>query len=236
MSLDHLFLALDNLEKKEIHSFLSNSPKKIRNVKIGLELFLKYGHEIILDLYHTYQVNIFLDLKLHDIPITVSKAIKSLSNLPIHYLTIHLTGGEEMITEALKSAKVNLPNTKILGVSYLTSLSLNDTEDIYGFKLNDYHFNQLFKLAAKTKIDGIICSPHEISLMKDISKDVLIITPGVRFASEISHSNNIGDQKRILSVEETFKLGADFIVMGRSLINCSSVDELKQKLEFIENI
>jgi orotidine-5'-phosphate decarboxylase len=234
MSLDKVFVALDQMSEEEINVLLLDSP--IRKVKIGLELFLLYGPELIHRISTKFNVRIFLDLKLHDIPVTVSKAIKSLKGLPIDYLTVHLSGGSEMLKEALLSAKENIPSTKILGVSFLTSLENSDLMNMFGIELNDEAFSRLFKLALNNGIHGVVCSPREITLLKKIAPNIQCVTPGVRFQFEIDNQENIGDQKRILSAEDAFKSGADFIVMGRSLTKCLDRNELNKRLALLKNI
>lgn len=120
MSMDRVYVAMDQMNLEEVQQLLHNSHGKMKNVKIGLEAYLKYGREFVLLIHERYKTNVFLDLKLHDIPVTVAKAIESLQGLPIAYLTIHLSGGREMIIEAIKARNQFLPNTKLLGVSFLT--------------------------------------------------------------------------------------------------------------------
>lgn len=236
MNMNRVFVALDQLTLDEIKSLLNSSQGKIKSIKIGLELFLKYGPEVVSFLKHDFGVNIFLDLKIHDIPVTVEKAIQSLYSLPIDFLTIHLSGGETMINHALKSADKYLPNTKLLGVSFLTSLETSDTQKVFGIDLNDTAFTRMFNLANTTNLHGVVCSPKELSLLKKINPNIIAVTPGVRFAFEIENNLNIEDQKRILSIEDTFKNGADYIVLGRSLTKTKDQDELLSRIEIIEKI
>ena len=119
---DRIIVALDNMNEEEVCTFLDKSKQTYKTVKIGLELFYLLGPDFVKKIHHQYGVDIFLDLKLHDIPNTVSKAIRSLRNLPVKFLTVHLTGGKNMLSEALEEAKHSLPDTKLLGVSFLTSL------------------------------------------------------------------------------------------------------------------
>ena len=117
---------------KEIEQFLSKPENKIQTVKIGLELFLKYGSELVRLISSKHQKKIFLDLKIHDIPVTVERAIRSLKDLPIDFLSIHLSGGEAMIESAVREARISLPACKILGVSFLTSLHETDLINLFG--------------------------------------------------------------------------------------------------------
>jgi len=236
MSMDRLYVALDQMNREEVQKLLHDSHGKIKNVKIGLEAFLKYGREFVFLIHERFKTNIFLDLKLHDIPVTVAKAIQSLEGLPIAFLTIHLTGGKEMIIEALKARDQYLPHTKILGVSFLTSLDQQNLKEMFNIELNDQAFVRLFTLASSTKIDGVVCSPHEAALVKKLNPQIITMTPGVRFQFEVDENKNIGDQKRVASVEWALTNNSDFVVMGRSLTKTNGPEELNSRLEIIAKI
>ncbi len=226
-AIDRVMVALDNLDKNQVESLLENDLKEFSYIKIGLELFCAHGKDWIKEISNKYDKKIFLDLKLHDIPNTVSKAIKSLEGLDIAFLTIHLAGGRKMIEQAMISRKTYLPHTKLLGVSYLTSLENNDLKEMFGIELNDNAFTKLFELAIQTSIDGVVCSPHEASLIKKLANDrhdILTICPGVRFKDEIE-ANKVQDQKRVLDPEMAIKEGADYLVMGRSIIKATQLDQ-----------
>lgn len=234
--MDRLYVALDQMNREEVQKLLHDSHGKIKNVKIGLEAFLKYGREFVFLIHERFKTNIFLDLKLHDIPVTVAKAIQSLEGLPIAFLTIHLTGGKEMIIEALKARDQYLPHTKILGVSFLTSLDQQNLKEMFNIELNDQAFVRLFTLASSTKIDGVVCSPHEAALVKKLNPQIITMTPGVRFQFEVDENKNIGDQKRVASVEWALTNNSDFVVMGRSLTKTNGPEELNSRLEIIAKI
>ncbi len=216
MSLDRIIVALDQMTLDEIDVFLSRPENTLSRVKIGLELFVKYGPDLVHKIHREYKKNIFLDLKLHDIPVTVERAIHSLKNLPIDFLTIHISGGEAMLKAAVIEARKSIPGCKILGVSFLTSLEASDLTTLYGISNMNEAFLRLFKTASESGIDGVICSPHEIGLVKKHYPHLLAVTPGIRFASEIE-GQKTQDQKRVATPKEAFDSGADFIVMGRSL-------------------
>lgn len=216
MSLRQTIVALDQMSLDEIDYFLSRPENTLPTVKIGLELFVKYGPDLVHKIHRDYKKKIFLDLKLHDIPITVERAIHSLKNLPIDFLTIHLSGGEEMLKAAKAEAKKSLSDCKILGVSFLTSLESRDLNNLFGITNTEEAFLRLFQAADTTQIDGVICSPHEITLVKSHFPKLMAITPGIRFADEIQN-HKIQDQKRISTPKEALALGADYIVVGRSL-------------------
>ena len=222
MNLKNIIVALDQMTLEEIEQFLSKSENKIQTVKIGLELFFKHGSELVRLISSKHQKKIFLDLKLHDIPVTVERAIRSLKDLPIDFLSIHLSGGKAMIESAIKEARISLPTCKILGVSFLTSLHETDLINLFGITNSEQAFLRLFKIAEDCGIDGVVCSPHEISLVKNNFPDLLVVTPGIRFEDEIL-SQLTQDQKRVATPKEALALGADYLVIGRSLTQAKNL-------------
>lgn len=220
--INQTIVALDQMTLDEMDFFLSLPENSLPIVKIGLELYLKHGPDLVYKVEAQYKKKIFLDLKLHDIPVTVERAINSLANLPIDFLTIHLSGGEEMINAALKSARANIPKCKILGVSFLTSLGQKDLSDLFGITNSDEAFLRLFKMANDCTIDGVVCSAHEIAMVKNHFPNLLAITPGIRFEDEINNQK-IEDQKRVATPKQALDAGADYIVMGRSLTQAKNL-------------
>ena len=211
-----LIVALDFDSAEPALKFLDNLDPKRCLVKVGLELFISEGWQI-LDLISEKGFEIFLDLKLHDIPNTVANSIRKISNFNIALTTIHLNGGKDMI-EAASSEKRG--NIKILGVTILTSLSKNDILEITDTKF-DIYFNNLISIASNTNIDGVVCSPNELDKLKDFNK--LKVVPGIR--NDISDD----DQKRVMSSVEAYQKGADFIVVGRPI---TKSDDPRKALEF----
>jgi len=216
-----IFIACDtnkiSTAKKIINSTRTN---KINiGYKFGLEFWnSKNGKSFISKLKNKV---IFADLKLLDIPNTCRSAIKSIKDIKnINYLTVHVSGGLEM----LKTIKSVSGKIKILGVTTLTSLNNKALKQI-GYKKN---VKQLVlhqaKLAKLAKLNGIICSPHEAKFLKKICKDMEIITPGIRLKGDKAH-----DQKRITTPKEAFKNGATSIVIGRSITK-GSIKKNIQKL------
>ena len=198
-----LIVALDFDNADKALNFLNNLDPNKCLVKVGLELFISEGWKI-LDLISERGFEIFLDLKLHDIPNTVAKSIKKISNFNVALTTVHLSGGISML-EAASSEKGNI---KILGVSILTSLSQNEIFEITDTNF-DVYFNNLISIASSTNVDGVVCSPNELDRLKDFNK--LKVVPGIR--NDISDD----DQKRVMSSSEAYHKGADFIVVGRPI-------------------
>ena len=152
-------------------------------VKIGSVAFNSMGHKII-RFAAEKGFEIFLDLKLHDIPNTVKKSIKGLSSLPIKMLTIHTSGGKDMMKAAMEASSGT--QIKVFGVTALTSLNNDDTNQIFQRSTSD-QVNAMLDLAEEADIDGVVCSPHELELVS--KRNLLSITPGIR----LQESND--DQK-----------------------------------------
>ena len=202
-----IFVAIDTNSKKKARSIICQS--NIKKFKIGYKFGLEFlnsknGRNFISKLKNKI---IFVDLKLNDIPNTMSSAVMALKDLNINYLTVHISSG----LEALKEVKKVSGKTKIVGVTTLTSLNSKDLKSI-GHKrsLKDIVTFQA-KLATKAKLDGIVCSPHEVKFVKRFFKKE-IITPGIRLKGD-----DIGDQKRVTRPKEAFKNGSASIVLGRSI-------------------
>jgi orotidine-5'-phosphate decarboxylase len=129
-----------------------------------------------------------------------------------------------MLKAALNEARRSIPNCKILGVSFLTSLEVKDLKTLFGITNIEEAFLRLFDVAERTLLDGVICSPHEITLVKKHFPRLLVITPGIRFTDEIN-SQNTQDQKRVAAPKEALNLGADYLVIGRSLTKAPNLSE-----------
>ncbi len=229
--MDKIIVALDQMSLDDIDVFLSKQ-NNIPFVKIGLELFIKYGPDLIHKTHQDYGKKIFLDLKLHDIPVTVAKSISSLKNLPINFLTIHLSGGEKMVSEAMKEARLSLPECKILGVSFLTSLEVQDLQSLFGISDMSEAFMRLFHIAHRCGVDGVVCSPLEVAMMKKHFPQLLAVTPGIRFQDEIDGVET-QDQKRVATPSEALKMGSDYLVMGRSLTKAVNLEKRLEELRLL---
>ena len=211
-----IFVACDtsSLPKiKKIIKLTKNSPLNI-GYKFGLEFFnSKHGRSFISKL--PKQHIIWLDLKLKDIPNTVSSSIHSLKDLTnVRYLTIHASGGTEMMQAAKRAAVKTNKKLKILAVTVLTSFSEKSIKQTGHTKTIKKIVIQQASLAKKAKLDGIVCSGHEAKSIKTICKKMQIITPGIRLEGDSK-----GDQQRVMTPSEAFQNGATGIVIGRSITN-----------------
>ena len=207
MTKPKVFIACDTTSSKKIERIIKESQNLKFNIgyKFGLEfLNSNNGRKFVSRLKNKIT---FGDYKLADIPNTCASAIKAVKDLRFNYITIHISSG----LKALKAAKKVSGSTKLIGVTILTSLDNKSLKEI-GFDKNvkNLVFNQA-KLAAKAKLDAIVCSPLEIKIVKKVFKKE-IITPGIRLSG-----GKRGDQKRVMTPKQAFKNGATSIVIGRSL-------------------
>lgn len=218
-----IILALDTIDEARIDYLLEDLRDFIDIVKIGFQTFIYFGHDIVKRVQDK-GYNVFLDIKLHDIPNTVEKAVESAAKLNVHMLTVHIWGGEEMLKRASTISK-QLNGPKILGVTVLTSMDDNSLK-----KLN---FNQsiesivpyLANFGKNAGIDGVISSPHEIEKIRHIcGDDFLIVTPGIRF------SKGSDDQKRTMTPQEAIEKGANYIVVGRPILELAKPSSFFDRL------
>lgn len=212
--IEKVILALDCSSKTEVEQILTKFKQKIKWVKVGMELYYSTGPDII-HFLKDHNLSIFLDLKLHDIPTTVNHALKNLCKLPIDMINVHALGGVQMMKEASLVVRDSLYSPYLIAVTQLTSTD-EETFQQLGFKGSiGENVVSLSELALEGNLDGVVCSAHEVPLIKNIcGQDFLCITPGIRFKN-----SNADDQKRIMTPDEALKRGSDFLVMGRSLIN-----------------
>ena len=224
MNKKKIFIAVDTNRISKANKIIRDTQtKKIKiGYKFGLEfLYSKNGRKFLSRLKNQI---IFLDLKLNDIPNTIKSAIRSLKDLKISYLTVHLSSG----MNALKALKKESKNIKIAGVTTLTSLNNKDLKEIgYKKKINELVRHQA-KLATKAKLDAIVCSGHEIRSIKRVFKKE-IITPGIKI------HNTKNDQKRVMRPTDAFAAGSNWLVIGRSITNGNIKKNIKNLLEILED-
>ena len=222
------FIALDATNNRKNIEIVKKLHKLVYGFKVGYRSFYNKDADKLITEIKRKKSKLFLDLKLHDIPNTVSSAIESLTNINPDFLTLHISGGEEMLKSALKKIKNFNLKTKILGVTLLTSLDDKDSKKIYGEKDTDKLIKKLALIASKVKIAGLICSGQDLKSLKSYKK-LLKITPGVKL------SDRKDDQKRVSFVHDALNNGANFVVIGRELINAKDpmklLNEYNKKYE-----
>lgn len=209
MEFKRVILPLDFASSDEASNFVGPLFDQIAMVKIGLQMFVTEGPEAVEKF--TDDIPVFLDLKLHDIPETVGRAVRSASRLGVNYLTVHAAGGGEMLKRAVGEAG---PHTDIVAVTALTSLDRDDLTTIgVAPKLDVTSYAiRLAVLAYTHGVRTFVCSPHEVEAIRvALGDDVMLLVPGIR-PGEPSD-----DQKRIATPTSAIKAGADFLIIGRPI-------------------
>jgi orotidine-5'-phosphate decarboxylase len=219
-----IIVALDEYDQIKFDKVLDQLDPELCMVKIGSVSFNSLGREAILKAA-SKGFDIFLDLKLHDIPNTVKKSLEGLKNLPIKMMTVHTSGGQKMLEESVAASMDT--DIKIFGVTALTSLSDTDTNLIYKREAKEQVL-AMIELAKKSSIHGVVCSPLELSLVKNNS-NLLTITPGIRLISLDD------DQTRVMTPKEAIDNGSDFLVIGRPITASNSIkNSLKEIYDSIQ--
>ena len=181
----------------------------VTTVKVGLELFAHEGPGAVEKVRAAGDVDVFLDLKLHDIPATVAGAARAVAHLEPRYLTVHASGGPAMIAAAVEA----LPDTLVAGVTVLTSLSSADLDHIGLAGPPQDAVRRLARLAVDAGARALVCSPQEVAVVRDaVGPAVVLITPGVRPAGA-----STDDQARVSTPEQAVAAGADLLVVGRPI-------------------
>lgn len=221
-----IILALDTKDLTQAKQWIKASTDQIDHFKIGLEFYLQHGSDGIQQLREISDFKLFLDLKLYDIPNTVKGAVESVAKLSPKFLTVHASGGAKMIEAASKA----LPNGSITAVTVLTSFSEDDFSTM-GYKSSIAEITDLWaSTAVKAGATSLVCSPFEVSNLRNRFKEAILITPGVRAAGD-----DLADQARVMSAPDALSNGADFVVIGRSITSQWDGSDLKmrRKIELI---
>jgi orotidine-5'-phosphate decarboxylase len=206
---DRLIVALDFPTQAKALALVSVLSGSVSTYKIGLQLYTVAGPAIVQAVAAT-GAKIFLDLKLHDIPNTVARAVAAAGELGVHMLTLHLSGGSAMLRAAVE---VKPPGLSLLGVTVLTSASQETLGEIGIASELSAHVVRLAELGQKCGVDGLITSPQEVRVLRErVGRDMMLVTPGVR-----PEWAGVDDQKRFTTPSEALKSGADYLVIGRPI-------------------
>jgi orotidine-5'-phosphate decarboxylase len=212
-----LILALDVPTREQAAPLLRQLRGSLSWVKIGLQMFTAYGPDYVKAVADE-GFKIFLDLKLHDIPNTVAKAVESLAPLPIGMLTLHTSGGREMMTAARSAQQQTKPDLLLLGVTVLTSTDASGLAEIGLNVAPEAQVSRLGRLAIDASLRGLVCSPLEVAMLRQqLPADVQLVTPGIRPAGEAGGD----DQKRIMTPAEAARTGSSYIVVGRPILKAA---------------
>ncbi len=224
MSTSKIIVALDYEEEVAMWSLVDQLDPQLCQLKIGSILFTRYGPRLVEQLM-AKQFKVFLDLKYHDIPHTVAQACMAAAKLGVWMLTLHVQGGLRMLLAA-SEALDKIPAAQrplLLGVTVLTSFEQQDFALLGEHaKLSD-RVVQLANLAVQGGLQGVVCSAEELTLLSDLPKNFLRVTPGIRLEND-----DLSDQRRVATPNQALALGADYLVIGRSI---TKADEPKKILE-----
>tara|TARA_B100001250_G_scaffold409413_1_gene433725 strand:- start:22901 stop:23602 length:702 start_codon:yes stop_codon:yes gene_type:complete len=227
--LNPIILAIDTKSDLEAYEISQEVSGYVGAIKLGLEYFDTYGPEGIRKIQEI-GIPIFLDLKLHDIPMTVKKTIETLSDINPAIINVHALGGQQMMKYALEGLGQASKNTSLVAVTVLTSLNDDDMAILgINYPVKDLVQN-LAKLTKDSGLAGVVCSAEEIALVRKVcGKDFKIIVPGIR-----PEGSEKDDQKRVMTPKQAISLGADYLVIGRPITH--SKDPLSKVKEILKSI
>jgi len=229
-----VILALDVKDKTKARATLEAVGEKLEWVKIGLQTYLRDGPEFVREVADSGK-NVFLDLKLYDIPNTMVKSLESLVDLPVGMLTLHASAGPEALTKCAQFAEELMPDTILLAVTVLTSMDQDILSSIGVNSSVEKQVNRLASLATESGIGGIVCSPLELARLRPLLPDkIKLVTPGIR-----PSGSEAGDQRRIMTPAAARKAGADYLVIGRPILShenpAFALEEIQNELNRTSN-
>ncbi len=204
-------VALDLKDRTQIEALAESLEDHVGMFKVGLTAFSACGPELVAEL--THRLDVFLDLKLHDIPVQVSGAVGALEKLGARFLTVHATGGNAMMTAAAEAAD----DMEILAVTVLTSLDQGDLDELGFTGTSSEQVERLAEQAISAGVDGLVCSPMEVAVLRERfgpsgESGPTLMVPGIR-----PEGSDHGDQRRVMTPREAIAAGADHIVVGRPI-------------------
>jgi len=215
-----IILALDTKDIAQASAWIKATNGSIDHFKVGLEFYLRHGVSGIQQLRQVGEFELFLDLKLYDIPNTVKGAVESVAALSPKFLTVHASGGSKMI----KAAADVLPNGSITAVTVLTSFSEDEFAAMGQRESIEVTTKSWAGNALAAGATSLVCSPFEVASLRGIFQSATLITPGVRVEGD-----DLGDQVRVMTPKQALDLGADYVVIGRSITSMWDGSDLKMR-------
>lgn len=230
MDKKNIVVALDFDKKSEALALIDRLDPSLCRLKIGKEMFTHFGPEFVTEVQNK-GFDVFLDLKFHDIPNTVAKAVKAAADLGVWMVNVHASGGSKMMQAARDILKPYGDKAPLLiAVTVLTSMSEEDLLDLGITKSPEQQVNFLAGLAHKAGMDGVVCSAQEAQMLKtNYGTEFKLITPGIRTADA-----SVDDQKRIMTPEKAVNAGSDYLVIGRAITN--SADPINTMKEIYSSL
>jgi orotidine-5'-phosphate decarboxylase len=230
---DRLIVALDVDDPDHANQLVTTLQGEVGMFKVGSMLFAAAGPQFVRTIRDRGN-KVFLDLKLHDIPFQTSGAAKVLGKLGVSLLTLHASGGAEMIKRSMEAVaegalKAGVERPSVLAVSVLTSLDASAMAEIGMMGTPSQAVERLVKLAEVAGVDGVVCSPQEASAVRSFARNgLLIVTPGVRPQSDTQTAND--DQKRVATPADAISAGADYMVVGRPITAALNAAEVARQI------
>ena len=221
-----IIVAMDFDAKDDCLSLAKQLNPQNCRLKIGKELFTIAGPQLVEDLM-SLGFDIFLDLKFHDIPNTVAKAVKAAANLGVWMVNVHASGGQRMMLAARESLDaISSHQTLLIGVTVLTSMTEDDLSGL-GFTTSlEQQVVHLATMAKQCGLDGVVCSAKEAAMLKkELGENFYLVTPGIR-----PEGTSAGDQRRILTPQEALQQGSDFLVIGRPITQADDPASMCEKI------
>jgi orotidine-5'-phosphate decarboxylase len=246
---EKIIVALDVETAAAAREIVAELRDEVGAFKIGLQLFTYVGASFVKEIVAS-GINVFLDLKFHDIPNTVAKAAVEAARLGVWMFNVHAVGGSEMMRRTVGEVgefceKENLIQPKIIGVTVLTSSDALTLKEVGIEKQTGEQVLSLARLTAKCKMDGVVASPHEVKKIREKinKKDFLIVTPGIRNfefqKGNLKFENQTGtyeDQKRVMSAREAIRAGSDYLVIGRPILQAKDrILAVREIIKEVEN-
>lgn len=226
---DKLIVSLDLDDLKQALNLIDILSHKVNNFKVGIAPFTNFGAELLNRLAELDK-QVFLDLKFHDIPNTVKNVAKAAAQKGVYMMNFHCLGGCKMLEAAVEGVKAANPKTKplLLGVTILTSMTIEDMQEIGLTGTVQEKVLTLAKLARDSGLDGVVASAKEARMIKEkVGKDFVVVTPGIRPTWSVTGKE---DQKRVLTPQQAIQEGADYIVVGRPIINADDPLQAVEKI------
>lgn len=220
-----IIVALDFPNKEDALRLINTIDPKQCALKVGLEMFTRFGGDFVRYLVEQ-QYKVFLDLKFHDIPNTVAQACKAAADLGVWMINVHASGGLKMMQAARDALMTCKQRPLLIGVTLLTSLDQSDVASLGITSSLEEQLSRLGKLVYQAGLDGVVCSAHEVSLIKSIcGPSFLTVTPGIRLPND-----NANDQLRIMTPQQAIKEGSDYLVIGRSITHAYNPQAVIQSI------
>ena len=217
MTENPIYCAIDTSCIDDADRIINEIAPHVGGIKLGLEFFTSCGIKGI-EKITKYELPLFLDFKLYDIPNTVKKSLQNILSYNPKYTTLHVSGGSHMLKECVNLKKELNSNTNLIGVTLLTSFDDDSINEIGVGGTVDKNVENLSALAFDCGMDGVVCSPMEIRKVKETFKSKLkVIVPGIR-----NQTDNTDDQRRTLSAKKAIEFGADVIIVGRPITSADS--------------